>query len=248
MYANYGLHYVGGVPLLSADYYGMFAERLAAKLGAAGGGNGPGFVGMMSNGASGDVNNVNTQEPQPKRQPGEQCRLVAESVAAAAKTAIEAAKYRSDLTLAIAEREVEFRVRKPTPEELARAKTILGKAAGRDLKGMEEFYARETVLLAAWPDAVKLKLQAIRVGDLGIVAVPCEVFAEIGLEIKKKSPLKSTFLVSLANGYNGYLPTPAQHALGGYETWRARSSYLETTAAETIATNLLDLLALVAKK
>ena len=56
------------------------------------------------------------------------------------------------------------------------------------------------------------------------------MFVEIGLEIKKKSPLKPTFTIELANGYNGYLPTPEQHELGGYETWRARSSYLEVDA------------------
>jgi len=95
---------------------------------------------------------------------------------------------------------------------------------------------------------VKLKVQVIRVGELGIVGIPCEVFTEIGLEIKKKSPLKRAFTVSLANGYNGYLPTPAQHALGGYETWRARSSYLDEKASEPITAAALALLADVAKK
>ena len=74
---------------------------------------------------------------------------------------------------------------------------------------------------------MKVVLQALRIGDLGICAIPCEVFVEIGLELRKKSPLKQTFTIELANGYNGYLPTPEQHKLGGYETWRARSSYLE---------------------
>jgi hypothetical protein len=128
-----------------------------------------------------------------------------------------------------------------------RAEEVLEKAKGRELKGVEEIYSRETVLIAKYPDTVKLKVQAIRVGDLGIAAVPCEVFTEIGLEIKKKSPLKRTFTVSLANGYNGYLPTPAQHALGGYETWRARSSYLEVNASDTITPTALDLLKQVAK-
>src|SRR5205823_2403872 len=143
---------------------------------------------------------------------------------------------------AVAEKEVEFKVRKPSKEEVTRAEQILEKAKGRDLKGIEEIYARETVLIAKYPDTVKLKLQAIRIGDLGIAAIPCEVFTEIGLEIKKKSPLKRTFTVSLANGYNGYLPTPAQHALGGYETWRARSSYLEVKASDTVAATVLELL------
>jgi hypothetical protein len=44
------------------------------------------------------------------------------------------------------------------------------------------------------------------------------VFVETGLELRKRSPLADTFTIELANGYNGYLPTPGQQALGGYET------------------------------
>jgi hypothetical protein len=110
------------------------------------------------------------------------------------------------------------------------------------LQTLPEVYARETVLLAKYPASVKALLQAIRVGDLGIVSSPCETFVEIGLEIKKKSPFKHSFTIELANGYNGYLPTPEQHKLGGYETWRARSSYLEVNAATRITATLLELL------
>ena len=97
---------------------------------------------------------------------------------------------------------------------MKRAEAILEKAKGRELRGPEEVYARETVLMAKYPDKVELQLQAMRVGDLAIVAIPCEVFTEIGLAIKRESPFKTTCVVSLANGYNGYLPTPEQHALG----------------------------------
>ncbi|MBN2559370.1 MAG: hypothetical protein JXQ75_00365 [Phycisphaerae bacterium] len=65
---------------------------------------------------------------------------------------------------------------------------------------------------------------------------------EIGLELKGKSPFKPTLIVDLADGYNGYLPTTDHHRLGDYETWRARSSYLETSAAARIADRLLSLL------
>jgi len=53
--------------------------------------------------------------------------------------------------------------------------------------------------------------------------------------------LRPTFMIELANGYNGYLPTPEQHKLGGYETWRAQSSYLEVSASDAITVALLDL-------
>ena len=65
---------------------------------------------------------------------------------------------------------------------------------------------------------------------------------------RRRARCKPTFTIELANGYNGYLPTPEQHALGGYETWRARSSYLEVNASRTITDTLLGLLKEVAKK
>jgi len=68
------------------------------------------------------------------------------------------------------------------------------------------------------------------------------VFTETGLAIKDQSPFKATFSMELANGSSGYLPTPAQHALGGYETWPARSSYLEINAETKIRQTALKLL------
>ena len=106
----------------------------------------------------------------------------------------------------------------------------------------DEVYARETVLMNDFPSEVTLILQALRIGDVGIAAIPCEVFVEIGLDLKKNSPRKPSFTISLANGYNGYLPTVEHFQLGGYETWRARSSYLETNAAPKIYDAVLGLL------
>mgnify|MGYP000981135279 CR=1 FL=1 len=78
---------------------------------------------------------------------------------------------------------------------------------------------------------------------LTVAAIPCEVFVEIGLDLKKNAPLTRHFTISLANGYNGYLPTAEHHKLGGYETWRARSSYLEVEAADKITARLKAMLA-----
>jgi hypothetical protein len=242
LFGNYSLHYVGGLPALSADYFGLFSDTIGGKVG----GNEK-FVGGLFNGTSGDVNNINFREAAIPAKPGERARVVADVVSNAAKRAYGQAKFTSDITLAVAEKEVELKVRKPTAGELKRAEDMLAKAGDRVLKGLDEVYARETVLIAKYPDTVKLKLQAMRVGGLGIVGIPCEVFTEIGLEIKRRSPLQPTFTVSLANGYNGYLPTPQQHRWGGYETWRARSSYLEVTASDTVTATVMELLAAVGK-
>lgn len=237
--ANYGLHYVGGNPNLSADYFGAFADRLSQLIAPEQ--KSPVFVGIMSNGTSGDVNNINFAKGPLKRGPGEQIRIVADVVAKRVKEVYDKIEHKDNITLAVATKELSLKVRKPTAAEVERAKKILADESIK-MGTKEKVYAQETVLLQDYPDEVKLILQAIRIGEVAIGAIPCEVFAEIGLEIKKKSPLKQTFVISLANGYNGYLPTPAQHALGGYETWRARSSYLEVKASEPITAGILELL------
>ncbi len=250
--ANYSLHYVGGWPALSADYFGAFAERIKQLLNAENAQ--PAFVGIMSNGTSGDINNINFAGPPVDRAAAaNKNEAVADSVAQAALAAWKTIEHRDWVELKMAEREIELGVRLPSAADIAYAKAILDKAGyegestRKPLKERHEIYARETVLLAEYPPTVKAKLQAIRIGPVGIVTTPCETFVEIGLAIKKNSPLKPTFTIELANGYNGYLPTPEQHELGGYETWRARSSYLEKDASNKIYVMLMQLLAEVTK-
>jgi hypothetical protein len=251
--ANYSLHYVGGLPAISADYFGAFARELGERLNAADAryAGKPPFVGIMSNGTSGNINNANYAAPSPpKRAPGEQIKVVARSVGDAALRAWEKLSWQSSVPLATRERDLSLGVRKATPAELERARRVLA-STPRDKDGQfsdrKAIYAREATLLDAYPDKVPVKLQAHRIGALTIAAVPCEVFVEIGLDLKKTKPLGEHFTISLANGYNGYLPTPEHHRLGGYETWRARSSYLETDASVQITRALKEMLAEIAK-
>jgi hypothetical protein len=238
--ANYSLHYVGGVPALSADYYGAFAERIKQLLGAEY--VKPAFVGIMSNGTSGDVNNINFRAPAQRAASGEKVKLVADSVARTALGVTKKIKYHDWVPLDIRQREIELAVRRPSAEDVKEAQQTLDDAEGPGLKTLAEYYARETLLLAKYPPTVRAKLQAIRIGGLGIASSPCETFVETGLTIKRESPLKPTFTIELANGYNGYLPTPEQFKLGGYETWRARSSYLAENSSVKITSTLLELL------
>jgi hypothetical protein len=253
LFANYSLHYVGGNPAISADYYAAFADEIAARLKA---GDDrykgkPAFVGIMSNGTSGNINNVNFGSPiRYKRNPGEQIQIVARSVADSAMEAYDTLKWDAQPQLASEEEDISLGVRKATPDELAKAKEMLA-TIPKDKDGQwadrKAVYAREAVKLADYPDTVPVKLQVHRIGELTIAAIPCEVFVEIGLDLKKNAPLTRHFTISLANGYNGYLPTPEHHALGGYETWRARSSYLEVPASTKIVEHLNALLAKLKK-
>jgi hypothetical protein len=238
--ANYSLHYVGGVPAdeISADYCGAFAERIKVLLGAEH--EDPEFVGIMCNGTSGDVNNMNFRKPRSDSRPYAQIRVVANAVAAEVKRVCDTLEYHDWVPLRIEQTEIKVGVRHPTDADIDRAQKILAKFDNKKPKGSYEIYARETLLVKDYPAEVPLIIQAIRIGDLAIAAIPCEVFAQIGLDIKAKSPFKPTFTISLANGWNGYLPTPEQHQFGGYETWRSRASYLETNASTKIFDTVIE--------
>lgn len=238
--ANYSLHYVGGVAAqdLSADYFGEFANIIGQKIAAP-----TSFVGIMSNGTSGNINNINYgADSYISKPPYEQMRIVAASVADAAYAAYQQIEYHDWVPLAAVQTELELGVRLPSADDLAQAQATLTAAGPGPYSTLEQIYARETVLLADYPPHVRSIIQALRIGDVGIVGIPCETFVETGLAIKAASPFKQTFCISLANGYNGYLPTPEHHAWGGYETWRARSSYLAVDAEPAVRSAALELL------
>lgn len=220
LYANYSLHYVGGIPAsqVSADYFGEFARLTPSRLGA-----GEGFVAMLSNGASGDINNIPFGVGRAPREPFEQVRLVAMKTADAAWRANETiGPGDANATVDMIERVVTLKRRKPSAEEIARANAILAitdQAEKAKLPRLADVYAERTLAMADGPETIDAKVQAIRIGDVAICGLPFETFCEIGLEVKRKSPFETTIFVGLANGYEGYLPTPEQHKLGGYETW-----------------------------
>lgn len=240
--ANYSLHYVGGVGSghLSADYFGVFCERMTEMLGA--GGQDPPFVAMMSNGTSADINNVDYRQPRAPQPPYEQIRRVATDVAEEVARVTRSLNYRRDVPLRAASAELELAVRKPAAVELERARAILRGRDRGDLHTWTEFYAREQTLLAAYPDHVSLPLQVFRIGEGMVVQWPGEIFAVTGLDLKAESPVKPVFNISLANGWYGYIPPPGQHALGAYETWRGRTSPLETNAIPRMAEAFLNLI------
>jgi hypothetical protein len=241
---NYSLHYVGGERpgAVSADYYGMFADRVEELLEADR--QDPPFVGMLSNGTSGDINNVNYALPTPaaRQEPYGQMRVVADAVALKAVDAVASMTYHDWVSLSAKTATLTLGVRKPTADEISRSREILGRTPHPVKTQLDAIYAVETVDVAGYPDAVPVTVQALRLGDLSIAAIPCETFVEIGLELKAFRKGQPHFTVSLANGYNGYLPTPEQHKLGGYETWRAKSSYLEVGASPEIVARLKALL------
>ena len=245
--AGYGLHYVGGSRRgdISADYFGLFSERVR-ELMVSEHSDMP-FVAMMSNGASGDVNNIDFRKERQRRPPYVRMREVAHDLAEKAVSISREVEYRNELTVASAHSSLELATRRPDQHRVAWARKVWAGAEGSDRLTRPQVYARENLALSEYPMALHVPMQALRIGSLGIAAIPCEVFAETGLAIKKHSALKPAFTMGLANGYFGYLPTAEQHEWGGYETWPARSSCLETEAEAKIRTEALRLLKSVSR-
>ncbi len=241
VFANYSLHYVGNTGgQMSADYFGEFARLMPVRVGR----HAKDFVAMLSNGACGNINNINFRHPRPRREPYEQIRIVASKTADAAALAIGQIETLSNrVTLAMRQRELTLKNRIPTAQQIERAKRIvkIDAEGEKKLPRLAKAYALRILKLAEEPPTTKVLIQTIRIGDLAICAAPFELFVEIGLELKEKSPAADTFIVELANGGYGYLPTPEQHQFGGYETWLTTNKVQED-ASVILVSNLLEML------
>jgi hypothetical protein len=240
--ANYSLHYVGGTGPnhISADYFGVFCDRVQELLAADR--LDPPFVAAMSNGTSGNINNNDYSKPRGKREPYQQIRLVADECAQAVFGQYKNLVWHDWVPLGMCERELELAVRRPTPAQLDHAKKVLSEPERPDKFPHERNYAERAIQQLESPDTIRVILQAVRIGDLGIAAIPFETFSEIGLELKARNPLKPSFTIELANGGYGYLPTPEQHKLGGYETWLGTNK-VEVQASTKIVEALLEMFA-----
>jgi len=239
---NYGLHYVGGSRRgeVSADYFGVFSEQVKERLARPS--QRPAFVGLLSNGTSGDVNAIDFLGQRRRYPPYVRMGEIGKAVATNAARVFRRMPFADHAPIRVAAREITLGVRKPDARRLDWARRTIAAAKPSARPPRNVIYAQEALGLSKYPDQVKLLLQVVRVGDLAICAIPCEVFAETGLAIKAHSPFKDTFIIELANGYYGYLPTPQQHEWGGYETWPARSAFLEVQAEPKIRKAVLELL------
>lgn len=236
--ANYSLHYVGGVPKghISADYFAVFADRLQELLKADR--QDTPFVGIMSNGTEGDTNNIDFRGPVVPYPPYAKMKIVANDVAQEVFRVYQTIEYKNWVPLGAAQMELTLDIRKPDVQALGWAERAMQKV--KPDHSMEKVFAERTIQMKEWPEKIDVILQTFRVGDLGIAGIPFEVFAETGLEIKAKSPFEKSFTIGLANGGYGYLPTPEQHQMGGYETWLSVNK-VEKEASRKIVSEILKL-------
>ena len=254
--ANFSLHYIGtnNSNALSADYFGHFDRLMRHYLGDT-------CVSLLWNAASGQINNTDFSGRTKWTASGHQQAVkMANVLAGHFITEMQLMEMHDTLDLSGELATLTFQRKQITAEDLKVAEQVLSVPQGT-YNGYEtgpfswvvgqpipqalvDVYARECQRLAKLPAQMTAPIQVLRLGEAAIVALPGEVFVETGMNIKSKSGAKPTFLVSLANGYIGYICTDkALTQEGGYETWAAKSSLPAVgtvPAMETLVTSLLD--------
>lgn len=255
--ASFSLHYVGtgSVGEVSADYFGQFFNLMRHYIG----GN---CVPILWNAASGQINNNDYSGERIWQDRGHpRARRMANVLAGHVLAEIQLMDLDEELALEAVTGTLKFSRKVITETDLDIAEQILaggyeyeegpfswvvGQPVRKDRVGV---YARQCQRLAALPEQMTAPVQAIRLGDAAILALPGEIFVETGLRIKAQTSASPLMLVSLANGYIGYVCTDeALTQEGGYETWASLSSLGgvgTVPAMESLSLSLLETLGFV---
>jgi hypothetical protein len=145
-------------------------------------------------------------------------------------SAMSDSSYRSDLPLSSRRKEIQLPFRATTPEEIEG--TVPGAQRFVDPKlydlGMPALLAKIRRL-----GTQPAEIQVFNFGETALVALPGEIFAEIGMEIKQKSS-RPTWVIGYANGMIGYVPHEEAFKRGGYETTFGDGSMLAPEAGEIL--------------
>jgi neutral ceramidase len=238
--ANYSVHYAADIPenTISADFFGEVHKQLKEKLNA-----GDGFVGIMSNGTSGDVNTFDfTLERNYPKEPYAKSGLIANDISDSIIVSLKMCKWQANPIFKSVYKEVKILSRKPSEQLISKSKALVAKTDFRALNTTDKasnaiarLYALEIVELSQYQkDFYYMPIQAIRIGDGSIGTLPGEFFSETGLKLKNNKPGKYYFSIALANFRDNYIPPVKEFELGGYETWLCSGSRMELKAEEKI--------------
>lgn len=204
-----------GSQRISADYPGVICSLLSKVKGGD-------MVAVFANGTCGDINHidVSTKEPQEGLK---EARRIGTILAGEAIKTYARMRPIPDGALRAKNAIVPLPLPEVNPEEFEQAKEIILKPskARMSLDRVKAFKVLDVAARKGQP--LQSEVQVFALGDdVAWVAMPGEIFVELGLDIKTRSPFKQTIIVELANGSIGYVPTKRAFADGNYEPTSAR--------------------------
>lgn len=227
---NFSLHLdsTGRGMWYSSDYAGIISDILKEKYGKD-------FVSLFVTGACGDVNHMNHDESIEVNNHKTIGRLIADEAIKVIETSVPVSG-----TLCSLKEEISIEKRCHDADEFAK---LSDEKSGRTSDSL--------VVLAylhyTYTNKEKyenLKIQAIKIGDVCICALPGEIYTRTGLNIKAKSPFEKTMIIENANCYCGYIPTKNAFEENSrlYEAALCTHSCLVPDAAEIIEEKAADII------
>ncbi|MBI5799426.1 MAG: neutral/alkaline non-lysosomal ceramidase N-terminal domain-containing protein [Verrucomicrobia bacterium] len=216
-YVNFAMHptVMGGLKF-SPDYPAYLSKRLAEYFG-------PDMVTFFANGCCGNINQANVQwaGQHGGATEGERVGTV---LGAAVFRALPNLEPQKTFAPRVRSKMVTLQRRAFTDAEIAEARQTALRLS--DPKISTPAKAKAVCILdtlAKQGVPLEVEVQAVAIsGGFAIVALPGEIFVELGLALKKASPFKHTFIAELANGSIGYIPNRSAYPEGLYEVLSAR--------------------------
>ncbi len=229
---NFGAHAVVRYPFttrISADWPGMAATHLEQALGVE--------AALFLQGPCGNLNGhaMTFDRTDPRRNQVSCDMRVGDTALHLCAQILPALRgiVTAEVPLAAAWREIALPIAPPDPATLqARIAQYRPLADSRTLADLPPLHARltrETEEETRWRRArfevdaaeeqlrlladgalpIAAPLQVLTIGDARLVGWPGEIFVELGLELRQRSPHPLTFVASFANDDVGYIPTAA---------------------------------------
>jgi hypothetical protein len=211
----------------SPSYYGLVAENLEGDLGG---------TTTFFSGAFGSTHDLHLS-----------CQERIYRIENAVRKALTQAKPRPVKVLRSLKRELPYRVRQFDEEREQAAvssycrKYLTGSSEYTDYT-IEVFRKMRRQLAEHQGEQRKTWVQALRIGDIAFVGVPGEFFTVLGMEIKRRSPFRYTYVAGVANDYIGYIPDARAFELGGYQVWTGFHSLVAKGTGEAIVDATVEML------
>jgi neutral ceramidase len=235
VYGNYSVHLdnVGGTAI-SADLPFTLTKNLRDALGED-------LVVLYATGACGDLNHIDVTWAEPQKGHGNAARMGTILAAEILRTQRRLAPVGTSLQ--VKTKSVSLDIPSFTEAAVERSSDIVSTGNDRSRASFMQLVHAHKVLDVAAREGkpLEVEVQVITLGNtLAWVALPGEVFTELGLQLKADSPFPQTMVAELANGSIGYIPSKRAYRQGNYEVVSARC--LEGSG-EKIVNAALELLA-----
>ena len=217
---------VGGTKI-SADYPYYLARALKRKFGRS-------FLSAFAVGPSGDINHVNVHRDDPIYSPSQPRRfggLLGEAVI----NEVSNLKTVNRPALAMTSTQIALPLQVPRKSQVDSAKKMIhelyevkesgeymARAGGESGDFLKRVEMSKYISLEGKGESLTAEVQVVRIdAETAIVGLPGEIFVDLGLNIKKRSPFKNTFIMSVCNEKMSYIPTKKAFAEGSYEVTNA---------------------------